>query len=163
MQPAVNRQPEMVRIIPYDAQYKQAFYDLNMAWLQAYFTVEPIHRTVLSDPEGNILAGGGEVFFALAGDRVVGTVAVRVEGGGAYELTKLGVDPAAQGGGIGRKLCETVIDWYRARPDGRRLFLETHSKLKPAMRLYEKLGFVLCANPGAGEYEGTDCYMEWRP
>ncbi|MCJ9428269.1 GNAT family N-acetyltransferase [Kordiimonas marina] len=152
-----------VSLVPYAPVHRQAFHDLNLAWLEKYFTVEPVHLKVLRDPEGEIIAKGGEIFFALLDGKPVGTVAVRADGGGAYELTKLGVDPAAQGYGIGRKLCQAVIDWYKAQPDGVRLFLETHTKLKPAMHLYEALDFRLTKNPGADEYEGTDCYMEWRP
>ncbi|WP_020398335.1 GNAT family N-acetyltransferase [Kordiimonas gwangyangensis] len=150
-----------MKIVTYKPEYAQAFRDLNLAWLEKYFTVEPVHLKVLDNPEGTIIAPGGEVFFALEGDTVVGTVAVRALGEGRFELTKLGVDPSAQGGGIGRTLCVAVLDWFLER-GGKTLFLETHTKLKPAMRLYKKLGFELTTNPDAGGYAGTDCYMEWR-
>ncbi|WP_262692177.1 GNAT family N-acetyltransferase [Kordiimonas aestuarii] len=150
-----------MRIETYKPDYAQAFRDLNLAWLEKYFTVEPIHLHVLDNPEGSIIASGGEVFFALEGDRIIGTVAVRALGGGRYELTKLGVDPSAQGSGAGRALCVAVTDWF-LEVGGTLLFLETHSKLKPAMRLYEKLGFELAENPDGDGYAGTDCYMEWR-
>jgi ribosomal protein S18 acetylase RimI-like enzyme len=123
--------------------------------------VEPVHLKVLNNPEGAIIAPGGEVFFAVDGEKVVGTVAVRAVEAGRYELTKLGVDPSAQGSGIGRALCIAVIDWFLER-GGKTLFLETHTKLGPAMRLYEKLGFEPATNPDAGGYAGTDCCMEWR-
>ena len=148
-------------IVSYRPAFAPAFRALNLAWLEKYFTVEPVHLKVLDNPEGTIIAPGGEVFFALEGDRAVGTVAVRALGNGRYELTKLGVDPSAQGAGIGRALCVAVIDWF-VEKGGRTLFLETHTKLTPAMRLYEKLGFERTANPDAGGYAGTDCYMEWR-
>lgn len=151
----------MMQIVTYKPEYADAFRDLNLAWLEKYFTVEPVHLKVLDNPEGAIIAPGGEVFFALEDDNVVGTVAVRALGDGRYELTKLGVDPSAQGGGIGRALCVAVIDWFVER-GGKTLFLETHTKLKPAMRLYEKLGFELAKNPDTDGYAGTDCYMEWR-
>lgn len=150
-----------MKIVTYKAEYARAFRDLNLAWLEKYFTVEPVHLKVLDNPESTIIAPGGEVFFALEGDTVVGTVAVRALAHGRYELTKLGVDPSAQGGGIGRALCVAVLDWFVER-DGKTLFLETHTKLEPAMRLYEKLGFELTSNPDADGYAGTDCYMEWR-
>ena len=150
-----------MRIETYKPGYARAFRELNLAWLEQYFTVEPVHLHVLDNPEGTIIAPGGQVFFALEGDRIIGTVAVRALGDGRYELTKLGVDPSAQGHGIGRALCVAVIDWFVER-EGRLLFLETHSKLKPAMRLYEKLGFERTQYPDAGGYAGTDCYMEWR-
>ncbi|WP_417450390.1 GNAT family N-acetyltransferase [Kordiimonas sp.] len=150
-----------MRIATYKPDYKQAFRDLNLAWLEKYFTVEPVHLSVLDNPEDTIIKPGGEVFFALQGGQVIGTVAVRNAGGGRFELTKLGVAPSAQGTGAGRALCIAVLDWFAER-GGKTLFLETHSKLKPAMRIYETLGFELTENPDADGYDGTDCYMEWR-
>ncbi|WP_417456082.1 GNAT family N-acetyltransferase [Kordiimonas sp.] len=149
-------------ISTYNPAFSQAFYDLNAAWLEKYFTIEDVHRRVLVDPEGTVLRSGGEVFFAVKDGKAVGTVAIKHCGDGVYELTKLGVADSAQGLGLGQALCEAVIDWFQEK-GGKLLFLETHTKLEPAMRLYEKLGFVLAKSPNADIYEGTDCYMEWRP
>ncbi len=157
----MNKLHSGVTITAYNPAFKQAFYDLNIAWLEKYFTVEDVHRKVLADPEGTVLHSGGEVFFAVHDEKAVGTVAVKHCGGGVYELTKLGVDDGAQGLGLGRALCKAVIDWFQAK-GGKLLFLETHTKLKPAMHLYETLGFVATENPAPDVYEGTDCYMEWR-
>lgn len=150
-----------ISITPYDPEHRQAFHDLNIAWLEKYFTVEPAHRQMLENPETELLEGGGEVFFAVEGGHAVGAVGVRNAGNGIFELTKLGVDPAAQGGGIGRKLCETVIAFFQDA-GGTTLYLETHNSLKPALHLYEDLGFVICKNPGSKHYDGCDLYMEWR-
>jgi len=148
-------------IISYDPQYKQAFYDLTMAWLAKDFTVEPQHTDMLLNPERVLLAEGGDVFFAIKDGQPVGTVAIKSHGGGVFELTKLGVDPSVQGGGYGRKLCERVIQDFQEKK-GARLFLESHSMLTSAMALYKNLGFKLATNPGGGEYECTNCYMEWH-
>lgn len=156
----LNKSQTDISIVPYKRAYKQAFYDLNMAWLEKYFTVEPIHRQALENPESEILAAGGEIFFAVRGDEVLGTVAIRADGEGVYELTKLGVDPAAQGLGLGRLLCEAVIGFFKAK-GGTRLYLETHTKLVPAMQLYKTLNFTLMGKQADAHYDGTDCYMEW--
>ncbi|MBL4639120.1 MAG: GNAT family N-acetyltransferase [Kordiimonadaceae bacterium] len=150
-----------VQIISYDVKYKQAFYDLNIAWLKKYFTVEPSHTDLLSNPETEILAHGGDIFFALVKGIAVGAVALKFYGDGIYELTILGVDPSAHGSGIGRKLCERVISRFQEN-QGTRLFLETHTKLEAAMALYEKLNFKMAENPLGDIYAGTDCYMEWQ-
>lgn len=150
-----------LQIHTYSPKHKQAFHDLNIAWLEKYFTVEPAHRQMLENPEKELLDGGGQVFFALEEGHPVGTVAVRNAGNGVYELTKLAVDPAAQGGGIGRKLCHAVIAFF-VKAGGGTLYLETHNSLKPALHLYEDLGFEICTNPGDKHYDGCDLYMEWR-
>lgn len=149
-------------IVTYHPQYKQAFYDLNIRWLEKYFTVEPAHLEVLNNPEEQIITPGGEIFIALENGLPVGAVAMKSYGDGVYELTKLGVDPTAQGGGYGRKLCERVTESFSEKK-GSRLFLETHTKLTAAMQLYKKLDFVLATNPLGDVYAGTDCYMEWQP
>lgn len=48
-------------------------------------------------------AGGGAILFALLGDAVVGTCALKQEGEGVFELTKMAVDESHQGLGIGRR------------------------------------------------------------
>lgn len=149
-------------IVPYDARWRDAFKNLNIWWLEAYFEVEPIDQKVLSDPEGYILDKGGEIFFAVQDGKAVGTVAMKLERPGVFELTKLGVDPSVQKGGMGRALCQKVMERFNAR-GGSTLFLETSTKLTGAIRLYETLDFVELPNPKADSpYARSDYYMEWR-
>lgn len=152
---------DTVTIEVYAPRFRQIFFDMNIAWLEKYFTVEPIHRKVLANPEQHILSTGGEIFFALCKGAVIGTVAVKAEGNDTFELTKLAVTEAAQGKGVGKLLCETVIDFFLQK-QGKLLFLETHTKLTPAMRIYEKLGFEVAKSPKGDIYAGTDCYMVWN-
>jgi putative acetyltransferase len=147
-------------IVRFRSKYAQAFHDLNIEWLSALFTVEPAHLVTLEDPQGTIIAGGGEIFFALQNGTPVGTIALKSDGNGVFELTRLGVSPQAQGGGLGRALCDAVISEFSER-GGRTLYLETHSKLAAALSLYKKLGFREANNPNADLYAGTDMYMEW--
>jgi putative acetyltransferase len=148
-------------IISYDPKYKQAFYDINMEWLAANFTVEPQHTAMLSNPKEELLAKGGDVFFAIENGVAVGAVGLKNHGAGVYELTKLGVSPRAQGGGYGRRLCEAVIASFQKK-GGTRLFLETHSMLEAAMAIYVKLGFKIGTNPDGETYLCTNSYMEWQ-
>lgn len=149
----------------YHARWQQDFYDLNIWWLRDYFTVEPIDEMMLGDPENQILAKGGEIFFAVTGDtsanKAVGAVALKREGPGVFELTKLGVDPSVQKGGMGRALCLRVIERFQAR-GGETLFLETNTALEPAIKLYHKLGFVEKPNPHISPYARSNYYMEWE-
>ena len=145
----------------YHARWRQAFYDLNIWWLRAYFDVEPIDEIMLGDPENQILAKGGEIFFAVTGDKAVGTVAMKRERDGVFELTKLGVDPSVHKGGMGRTLCKKVIERFQAR-GGKTLFLETSTVLEPAIKLYHNLGFVEKSNPQTSPYARSNYYMEWE-
>ncbi len=153
-----------IRIVDYDVRWREDFARLNIDWLQRFFVVEPIDRQVLSDPESHILAAGGRVLFAVdASDHAVGTVALKHEGDGVYELTKMAVDPSQQGRGIGRLLMDGALATYRA-VQGRELFLESNSRLAPALALYESVGFRHRTAPRPGShYARADVYMVWEP
>jgi len=146
----------------FDIRHRKAFYDLNIWWLEEFFKVEPIDEHVLSRPEEAIMDKGGEIFFTVVDGKAVGTVAMKNEGGGVFELTKLAVDPTVQNAGMGRALCEKVIERFKAR-GGKKLYLETNTILEPAIKLYWKLGFVELTLDEPSPYERADYYMEWRP
>jgi len=58
---------------------------------------------------------------------------------GAFRM--LGVDPSAQGQGVGRALVQWCID--QARADGkRRLLIHSGVWMSPAHRMYKSMGFV---------------------
>lgn len=152
---------EPVRITLFEPALAQHFYELNREWLERYFSLEPIDRQVLGDPVTHIIGKGGMIWFAWLADRVVGTCALMPAPSeeGVYELTKMAVTEAAQGRGIGRLLLEEAVAWYH-QIGGRRLFLETNSRLLPAIRLYETLGFVHMPHPpGERVYSRADVYM----
>jgi ribosomal protein S18 acetylase RimI-like enzyme/DNA-binding MarR family transcriptional regulator len=151
-----------VEVVPFTPELRDDFYRLNAEWLERFFHIEEVDHRVLSDPEGSILAGGGRIFFARSGDRVLGTCALMQEEPGVFELTKMAVDPAAQGLGIGRKLIERAIAEFKSM-GARELFLETNTKLAPAIRLYESVGFE--HQPAVREgthYSRANVYMIWR-
>jgi GNAT superfamily N-acetyltransferase len=155
------------RIVDFDPRWRGDFARLNLEWLRRWFVVEPIDEEVLGDPESHILAGGGRVLFAVVddggGERAVGTVALRHDGEGVYELTKMAVEPGLRGTGIGRALLLAAIDAFRAL-GGRELYLESSSVLKPALALYATSGFVHHPAPRPGShYARADVHMVWEP
>lgn len=157
-----------ITIVAYTPRWRADFARLNLEWLQRWFVVEPIDREVLGDPETHLLAGGGRVLFAIAREadgreHAVGTVALLHEGDGVYELTKMAVSPDLRGSGIGRQLMVAALDTFRAL-GGRELFLESSSKLSPALALYESVGFRHHPAPRPGShYTRADVYMVWEP
>ena len=137
---------DALEIIPFERRYAADFKRLNIEWLQKYFRVEPIDEEVLSRP-ARILRYGGAIFLARHRGAIVGTC----------ELL-MAVTAGHQGLGIGRKLIEAVIAEYRAR-EARELFLESNSRLTPAITLYESAGFVHAPRPAPSHYERSDVYM----
>jgi len=153
---------DAVEVVPFGPELKGDFYRLNADWLERFFHIEEVDHRVLSDPEGSILEGGGRIFFAKSGDRVVGTCALMQDAPGVFELTKMAVDPQAQGLGIGRKLIERAISEFQGM-GARQLFLETNTKLAPAIRLYESVGFEHQPTVREGtHYSRANVYMIWR-
>jgi len=151
-----------VRILPFSSDWRDHFYRLNAAWLRKYFYLEEIDHRVLSQPEAEILEPGGAIFYAHLGDAVIGTCALKYESSGSYELTKMAVDEGHQGLGVGRLLMEAAIAEFKRR-QGTLLFLETSTKLGPALRLYESVGFEYqkALKPDS-HYARADVYMVWR-
>ncbi|HZH42767.1 MAG TPA: GNAT family N-acetyltransferase [Lysobacter sp.] len=149
-----------IRIVDFAPRWRADFERLNLEWLQRWFVVEDVDREVLGDPERHILADGGRVLFAIDGDgRALGTVALKREAEGVYELTKMAVAPDARGRGIGRRLMDAALDTWRAL-GGRELFLESNSRLGPAIALYESAGFEHRPAPRPGShYARADVYM----
>jgi ribosomal protein S18 acetylase RimI-like enzyme len=152
------------RIVDFAPRWREDFARLNLEWLERWFLVEPIDHEVLSDPETHVLADGGRILFAVdEDDRAIGTVALKHQGGGVFELTKRAVAPAQRGRGIGRLLLQGALDAYRTL-GGTELFLESSSQLGPALALYESAGFEHLPAPRPGShYARADIYMVWRP
>ena len=79
-----------------------------------------------------------------------------------YELTKMAVEPGLRGSGVGRLLMQHALHVFDEL-DGRELFLESSSRLQPALRLYESVGFVHHPAPRPGShYARADVYMVWQ-
>lgn len=153
-----------IRVVAFDPRWREDFAALNIEWLQRWFVVEPFDREVLGNPEHYILADGGHILFAVDDQQhAVGTVALMHQGDGVYELTKMAVAPEARGRGIGRLLMDEALRLYRSL-DAHELFLESSSKLGPALALYERVGFRHHPAPRAGShYARADVHMIWEP
>ena len=146
-----------VEIVPFERRYAADFKRLNVEWLEKYFRVEPIDEEVLSKP-ARIVRDGGAIFLARYRGAIVGTCALLDAGDGRFELSKMAVTAGHQGLGIGRRLIEAVTAEYLSR-GARELFLESNSKLTPAITLYESSGFVHSPRPAPSHYERSDVYM----
>ena len=150
---------ESVQIVTFRDEYSDVFARLNLEWLEAYELIEDLDKKYLEHPRETILDKGGEIFFALVSGKVVGTGAAVIHDAETIELAKLAVDESARGRGIGKLLTETVLDWARER-GAKKVVLVSSTKLKAALRLYERLGFVYCPLPPDTGYETADIYME---
>ena len=60
-------------VVPYREDFRPAFEQLNRDWIESYFVLEDADRAVFADPAGAILGPGGQIFFVVEGDTVLGT------------------------------------------------------------------------------------------
>ncbi len=136
--------PGSYEIVPYDRnQHGDGPWHVVKAVFDEYgFPFqENDYNADLADPAAHY--DGKTGWFAVAQDGdgwVVGCVGLTDEGGGLFELHRLYVLAEARKGGLGRHLCEWVLD--RARSQGAHnvvLFSDIH--FEDAHRLYERLGF----------------------
>ncbi|WP_281233913.1 GNAT family N-acetyltransferase [Flavobacterium gelatinilyticum] len=134
--------PDKPEIVTYNTKYQKAFKDLNIEWIAAYFEIEPSDLKALDHPQEYIIDKGGEIFSAILNDEVVGVCAMlkSEHTDFDYELVKMAVSPKAQGKGAGFLLAQNAIKWAAAQ-GASKIYLESNTKLGPAIKLYEKLGF----------------------
>src|SRR5436309_2556779 len=78
--------------------------------------------------------------YAIDGDTVVGSVALRDLGGNAVELKRMYLRPDQRGRGLGKRLLGLALDWARAN-GMRSVRLDTSERMVVAQRLYEANGF----------------------
>lgn len=131
-----------LKIVPFQADYKLAFENLNREWIEEYFFMEEEDLKTLQNPESYVIDKGGEIFFAILDDDIVGTAAMIPTNEDIFELAKMSVRKDLQGRGIGKKLLKRCIDYSKER-NAREVFLITNDILKPALNLYLSSGFVL--------------------
>ncbi len=151
-----------MQVVDYEPAYASAFERLNLEWLEKYFWVEEIDRAILSNPAVEVIDHGGYILFAEQDGELVGCVALKHHGDGRYELTKMAVTASRQGFGYGRDLLLAAIARYDSI-SGKNLFLETHSSLQTAIKLYGSAGFHHASHPTASDYERSDTYMIYQP
>lgn len=111
-----------------------AYFDPELDHLSRYYRAAPDRRAyfVAADENGLVLGGAGiaevDAFSQCA------------------ELQKLYLTESAKGQGLGTGLMQQVQSCARSLGYGQ-MYLETHSNLQAAIRLYEKLGFQRIRRP----------------
>ena len=136
------RESSTIEVLGYLPEHHTAFQEMNEEWITKYFKLEDADRKALDNPNGYILDKGGKILVAVQGKVVLGVCALlkMQDDKYDYELAKMAVSPKAQGKGIGYLLGKSIIETARELKASN-IYLESNTILKPAISLYEKLGF----------------------
>ncbi len=111
-----------------------AYFDPELEHLSRYYEENPAKRAyfVMEDESGKVIGGIGIAEF-LGFEKCA-------------EIQKLYLVDEAKGKGLGRMLLEKA-ESYAQKLGYRQLYLETHTNLDAAIRLYERKGFHLIEKP----------------
>lgn len=120
-----------------------AYFDPDLDHLSTYYNSVPERRCY---------------FIALnQEDQVAGGIGIAEFDGipECAEMQKLYLDDSVKGRGYSKELISLAETWAR-QAGYKKLYLETHSNLKVAMRLYEKSGFRQIEKPEAAFHGAMD-------
>jgi putative acetyltransferase len=143
----------------YREEWRGEFERLNREWIETWFTLEDADLETFRDPVAKILAPGGQIFFVVEDGRVLGTCAALRHGPDVHEIAKMAVASEARGRGFGDLLMETVVDFCR-KAGARKIVIVSNTRLGPAIRLYEKHGFVRVPLEADQRYVRADIKLE---
>ncbi|MFS4469207.1 GNAT family N-acetyltransferase [Maribacter sp. 2210JD10-5] len=151
----------MLKIIPFDKTHSRAFKELNIAWLEKYFYVEPKDEFLLGNGQANIIDKGGHIFMAIDDAKIVGCFALLKNGNTCYELGKMAVADDAQGKQIGQKMLIYAIDFAKIQ-NMEAIELYSSTKLPAALHIYKKYGFVQIELEKDLPYKRSDIKMKLK-
>lgn len=148
-----------VRIVEFEERFSRDFATLNYEWIEEVYEVEDQDHAILDHPQSYVIKPGGQIFFAVVGEKAVGTVALIREDKDTVELAKMAVTPKFRGFQIGEKLMRACIE-YAQNTGLKKIVLESNTRQIPALRLYEKFGFKVVPLDPNSPYQRANIRME---
>ncbi|HET7468430.1 MAG TPA: GNAT family N-acetyltransferase [Gemmatimonadales bacterium] len=149
----------MAEVVTYRDAWRGEFERLNREWIETWFVLEEADLATFRDPVAKIITPGGQIFFVVDAGEVLGTCAVIAHRPEMHEIAKMAVAPEARGKGYGDLLMEAAVEFSR-QAGARRMIIVSNTKLAPAIRLYEKHGFVRIPLEAHEHYARADIRME---
>jgi len=145
-------------IIDYNSDFKEAYIQLNLKWLQEYGLLKDRDEQIIRNLEDEVFKKGGKIFLLVTHDfNLQGSIGLLPKSEQTVEIIKLSVDKMSTGKGYGKKLIQKAID-EAYKMDFTEIILYTNSILRPAISLYEKMGFQR-VHLDDGAYEDSDIKM----
>ena len=148
-----------MEIIPYQKKYRKDFIELNTAWIERYFLIEEDDLKIFNHVD-DYIDSGSMIFFALEEHKVLATCMAMPLNNGVWELCKLAAAGQYTGKGAGSAVMRACMD-YAITHGAKKLTFISNRKLKPALHIYEKLGFQeVPLNNDYQDYERADIQFE---
>ncbi|WP_413628231.1 GNAT family N-acetyltransferase [Fructilactobacillus vespulae] len=110
-----------------------AYFDPELDYLNEFYDAKPNRQYFVAVDEANHVYGGAGIAEYDLENHVA-------------ELQKLYLSPAARGQGLSYQLLDKARDFAK-QAGFKKLYLETHHNLAPAIHVYEKYGFQEIARP----------------
>ena len=123
----------------YETKFDNDFFALNKAWIEESWILEESDKKDLLNPD-KIIHNGGQVFFALENQKVIGTVAMINSSDDRFELAKMTVQEDFRGKGIANMLMDECLKFAKENK-ANEIFLISNDSLTIARNLYDKYGF----------------------
>ncbi len=129
-----------MRIVPYSPEYKEAFIELNRAWIETMFTIESEDIRELENIEPAIRKGG-QIFFALDDDgEVMACCMIAPRDDGEWEIMKFAARGMYTGKGAGGACLDACIEYAREKGIDK-IIIVSNRRCVQAVHLYRKAGF----------------------
>lgn len=143
--------PKIAKIIRDNLEYFHldipgtAYFDKELNSLSKYYNALPEKRRyfIVTDDDNTVIGGVGIAEFNGFEN--------------CAEIQKLYLSDVAKGNGLGKKLMQTAEEWARS-VGYRNLYLETHTNLSVALKLYEKMGFHQIDKPCSTPHSTMNCF-----
>ena len=123
----------------YETKFDNDFFVLNKIWIEESWILEESDKKDLLNPD-KIIHNGGQVFFALENQKVIGTVAMINSSDDRFELAKMTVQEDFRGKGIANMLMDECLKFAKENK-ANEIFLISNDSLTIARNLYDKYGF----------------------
>ena len=131
---------EKFQLKTFQPQYAKAFYELNKNWIEEYWELEQSDLNDLLNPITPVIEKGGEIFFILHKEVIIGTAAIIPLDNRIMELAKMTIHVNYRGLGLSKILLSQCIS-YAKNEKMKEIFLISNSKLKAARSLYDIFNF----------------------
>ena len=135
------------------------FAALNAAWIEDLHYLEESDKLMVAHPE-IYTQNGNHVFSAHIDGEVAGACALKKHEDGRYELTKMAVDSAFRGNGIGQEIMTAVETYAKEVLRLDYLFLLSNTKNAAALRLYARNGWTINHEGPHPVYDRANIGME---